>query len=492
MMPAVRCVRCSHSMETQALAPSCRKCGSAVVIADSDVVSVSRAELDDLPPGVWRYRAFLPGLANESIVTLGEGATPLLHAERLGEALGLHSLQLKDESRNPTGSFLDRGSTVLVSLASRSGVRECTCVTTGNLGASLAAYCAKANVKARISVNPNTDQGKLFQMLAYGAEIEASSAGSPMGGSDPHSLTVTAANPYLLEGEKTTGLEMVQELGWKAPDVVVVPIGTGGHLSMIWRSFVQMREAGLLDGSPCRLLGVRLEDGSSRASVPRRRRGPTVRGSPLVELEESEHFFLSKAKRSVAESGGAEITTTGSQTLAAMGLLARTEGIFAEPSSASVVACLSEAMHEGYIRKGETVVCVITGAGLKDTKAVSRLARQTRKVALREGIAMRSPAIGETKLAILGLLQAGPGYGYEIWHLLGSRRRISTASVYQHLSELEGLLLVGRRGFIIAQGRERVVYELTKKGSDFLKMMDRLALPSRMPGNSTRSTPSSD
>ena len=170
------------------------------------------------------------------------------------------------------------------------------------------------------------------------------------------------------------------------------------------------------------------------------------------------------------------MSTTASEALVATGLLARTEGIFAEPSSASVVACLGEAIRSGQIRKDERVVCVITGAGLKDTKAVTRLARQTRRVFLREGLAMRSPTIGETKLAILRLLRRGPGYGYELWLLLGSSRRISTASVYQHLSELEDLLLVRRRGLILAKGRERVVYDLTKKGADLLKMIDRLGL----------------
>jgi len=473
----VRCVRCSITTDTTALDPSCGECGSPVIFAGRGGVSVSRSDVEGLPPGVWRYRAFLPEIASEDIVTLGEGATPLLQAERLGDEFGLSHLLLKDESRNPTGSFLDRGSTVLISLASRSGVRECACVTTGNLGASLAAYCAKADIGARVRVNPNTDQGKLFQMLAYGAKVEASSSSSSDRDTGPRFLAVTAANPYLLEGEKTTGFEMVQELGWESPDVVVVPVGTGGHLSMIWRSIVEMRAAGLLDQSSCRLLGVRLEGPPPRPNALRGTREAFLRGSQLVELEESEHFFLSEAERSMAESGGAEITTTVNQTLAATGLLARTEGIFAEPSSASVVACLGEAIRSGQIRKGERVVCVITGAGLKDTKAVSRLAKQTRKLALREGLAMRSPTIGETKLAILRLLRRGPSYGYELWLLLGSSRRISTASVYQHLSELEGFLLVRRRGFIIAKGRERVVYDLTKKGADLLRMMDRLGLP---------------
>jgi len=476
-VPVFRCVKCGRSSGTEDLDPSCGKCGSPVVLAPPEGVSVTRAELDDLPPGVWRYKAFLPGILNQDIVTLGEGATPLLRAERLGEEVGLAHLLLKDESRNPTGSFLDRGSTVLVSLASRAGVRECACVTTGNLGASLSAYCAKADIRARVRVDPDTDQGKLFQMLAYGAQIEASADVSLARSTDPRFLAVTAANPYLLEGESTTGFEMVQELGWKAPDAVVVPVGTGGHLTMIWQSIKEMRETGLLDRSECRLLGVGLKGASS--STDAAGRAGQARGSPLVELEEKERFFRPEAERAMGESRGAEMLTTANATLAATSLLARTEGIFAEPSAASVVACLAEAVERGQIGRGETVVCVITGSGLKDTRAVSRLARQTRRVALREDIAMRSPTIGETKLAVLRLLQRRPAYGYELWALLSTKRRISTASIYQHLSELETMLLVRRRGAVLAQGRERVIYEPTRKGLDLLRMMDRLGRPRR-------------
>jgi len=158
-------------------------------------------------------------------VSLGEGGTPLLKAERLGAELGVANLMIKDETRNPTGSFLDRGSTVLLSLARRRRVKECVCLTTGNLGASLAAYCAKAGIDARIRVHSSTDRGKLYQMLAYGADVDSSTR--PLQGESSGVLPVTAGNPYLLEGEKTTGFEVVQDLGWAAPDVIVVPVGTG-------------------------------------------------------------------------------------------------------------------------------------------------------------------------------------------------------------------------------------------------------------------------
>jgi threonine synthase len=459
-------------METDSLNPSCEKCGSALVFVEPQGLSLRRSQFEDSTAGVWRYRVFLPESDSESTVTLGEGGTPLLRAERLGGELGLGNLLIKDESRNPTGSFMDRGSTVLLSLAKERGVKECSCVTTGNLGASLAAYCAKADIGARITVHPYTDQGKLYQMLAYGAEIEASLHGSGSG-HESDALEVTAANPYLLEGEKTTGFEVVQELGWKTPDVIVVPVGTGGHLCMIWKAIVQLRSTGLIDGSECRLLGVQV-GGAPPRSAASIKATQHAQNAPLAELEESEPFFRNEAARAIGQSRGATLTTTPADTLGATGLLARTEGIFAEPSSASVVAVLSEAVRSGLVTRQEKVVCVITGAGLKDPKSVSRLAREARRVSLREPFALPSPQIGETKFALLRLLERGPGYGYELRRRLGPYRTVSTASIYQHLNELEDYAMVRRRGSVMAKGRERVMYELTRRGSDFLKIAGRL------------------
>jgi threonine synthase len=451
--------------ESEKLDPVCPSCGSAVLLDETRSPRPSSGDLDQLPPGVWRYRALLPHLPAEDLVSLGEGGTPLLSAQRLGKELGLRRLLLKDESRNPTGSFIDRGSTVLVSLARQRGILECSCVTTGNLGASMAAYCAKAGVEASIRIQPSTDRGKLYQMLAYGAKIEATPRGPPAEVSRGHSLSVSAGNPYILEGEKTTCFEIAQDLRWEPPDVIVVPVGTGGHLSMTWRALGQLRRSGLIEEVRTRLLGVNFE-----VPPPASRREGEGSGQTFTELEESEPFFRKEAARSMKESGGRQVGTTESQAVRATGLLARTEGIFAEPASASVIASLASALAKGLIDRDETVVCVVTSAGLKDTKAVARLAKATRKIALRGDYSVARMQIGETKLEILRLLARGPTYGYDLWQDLSASRRISTASVYQHLSELEGLGLVLRSGAVTSRGRERFPYDLTKKGADLLKM----------------------
>ena len=466
-MQRFRCANCAAIMESADLSPACSRCGSAVVLESEARPDVRRGELEAAPAGVWRYKAFLPAVNQEQIVTLGEGGTPLLRAERLGRELGLQKLLIKDESRNPTGSFMDRGATVLLSLARERGIKECTCVTTGNLGASLAAYCAKAAVDSRVRVHPNTDQGKLYQMLAYGAEVTTMSA-RPERRVPPRSLAVTAGNPFLLEGEKTTAFEIVQDLGWLPPDAIVVPVGTGGHLSMIWQAITQLRQSGLIGSSGCRLIGVQVE--GERGSAGKRGGSAAPRGASLTELEDSEPYFHRKAAKAIKDSQGSPISTTESETLAATGLLARTEGIFAEAASASVIASLNEATRGGLIHRDETVVCVVTGAGLKDPRAVSRVARETRRVAMGSPYLVPVSQIGGTKLALLRLLSGRSGYGYDMWRQLRSERPITTASVYQHLEELEALGLVRREGAVTAKGRERVVYELTRRGTEVLRM----------------------
>lgn len=393
-----------------------------------------------------------------------------MKAERLGRELGLDHLLLKDETRNPTGSFIDRGSTVLVSLAGQKAVKTISCTTTGNLGASLAAYCAKAGIDAEIRIQLHADRGKLYQMIAFGARVEASKSMTELE-SDPHVLQVTAGNPYILEGEKTTGFEIAQDLGWKTPDVLVVPVGTGGHISMIWRAIQQLIESGLVANSVCRLVGVQIR--GSAPTPQRHGKAEDTVSAPFTELEESEPFFRSTADEAIRESRGSGIEITASETIRATGLLAKTEGIFAEPASASVIAVLASARSHGLIDKDETVVCVVTGAGLKDTRAIARIARALKHVAVK-GDLVTPMQVGQTKLRLMDLILDKPRFGYELWQSLKRERAITTASVYQHLAELEGLALVRRSGVRTVDGRERVFYELTKKGSEFLRFVGRI------------------
>ncbi len=467
-MRSFRCVSCSHELESDALDPTCDACGSPVIVTGAKVRSLESSSFDALPPGVWRFKALITSLGASEPVTLGEGGTPLLSAVRLGGELGLSKLFVKDESRNPTGSFIDRGCTVLVSLAKERGVEECRCSTTGNLGASLAAYCAKAGIRSEITVKPTVDRGKLYQMIAFGARIETRQRRAADSEGSGRAISVNAGNPFILEGEKTTCFEVVQDLKWASPDVILVPVGTGGHLSMFSRGLEQLRSAGLCDGTGCRLVGVQFGGSAGRGS-PRRRDASSDEPDLATELAESEPILWEEARRAVRASGGDWIEATASDTIAATSLLARTEGIFAEPAAASVVASLRLAKSERVVDADETVVCVITGAGLKDTKAISRIARAARQVVAPEDYLVARMQVGDTKVLILKSLAGKPRFGYELWKLLSERKELSTASVYQHLGELVDMGLVRETGVTRFKGRERIFYELTKRGADLLR-----------------------
>ncbi|MBI3840643.1 MAG: pyridoxal-phosphate dependent enzyme [Thaumarchaeota archaeon] len=459
-------------VDATTLDPTCEKCGSALTLVPSESQGLKRGAFDRNSIGAWRYRDLLPAVPDADIVTLGEGGTPLLAADRLGKEFGLNRLMLKDESRNPTGSFIDRGVTVLVSLARSRGVRGVECETTGNLGASLAAYCAKAGIETNIRIRRSIDREKLYQMIAFGAEIQTSRPGRKDEQSDRRTLRATAGNPYILEGEKTTGFELIQDLGWKTPDVVVVPVGTGGHLAMIWSALQDLVHSGLIESQSCRFLGAQSIAGPTSGGQSKQRSSQAE--LTFAELEESEPGLRRLADRAMHDSGGQAIENSAAETVKAIGILARTEGIFAEPAAASVISSLKSARDERIIDRDEDVVCVVTGAGLKDTKAISRIARTSTPTALRDDYDLARLQVGPTKLEVLVALAKGSTFGYDLWKELSGSRSITTASVYQHLGELEGLGLVRRSGVATVKGRERVLYRLTDRGSVFLEMAGRL------------------
>ncbi len=191
---------------------------------------------------------------------------------------------------------------------------------------------------------------------------------------------------------------------------------------------------------------------------------------PLTELEESEPIFKRAAVESIRASDGYGIEISAREAIQGTSLLARTEGIFAEPASASVVASLKLIKDGGLLDTGDTVVCVITGSGLKDTKTIKTLSRTAKHVVTREDLIIKPVQMGGTKLKMLRALADQPCFGYGIWKALSKERSITTASVYQHLSELEGIALIRRSGVVRTKGRERILYEITRKGSEFLKI----------------------
>ena len=328
-----------------------------------------KSSLMSWPGVISAYRAYLPFAESTPIVSLNEGNTPLIRADRLAEALapgaGLQ-LYLKYEGLNPTGSFKDRGMTAAITQAVHEGARTVICASTGNTAASAAAYAARAGLRCLVLVpQGKIALGKLAACLAYGAEV-ISIAGSfddalalvrELVQRHPIAL-VNSVNPWRLEGQKTGAFEIVDQLGGRAPDWHCLPVGNAGNISAYWLGYQQYGR-----GLP-RLLG-----------------GQAAGAAPLVHgrvIERPETLATAirignparwqQALQALDASGGIVTAVTDAAILAAWRLLARLEGVFVEPASATGVAALQQQIALGEIDPaGQTAVCVLTGHGLTYT-----------------------------------------------------------------------------------------------------------------------------
>jgi threonine synthase len=313
------------------------------------------------------YGANLPVPAGVPVITLGEGGTPLLPAPVLSELTGC-SVYLKVEGVNPTGSFKDRGMTVAVTLAAARGAHTVICASTGNTSASAAAYAARAGLSCAVLVpKGSVALGKMAQALAHGARLlqvdgnfdDCLELVRKLAADYPVAL-VNSVNPERLQGQKTASFEVVDALG-DAPDVHCLPVGNAGNISAYWLGYREYLADGRATKAP-RMLGYQAAGAA-----------PIVLGQPVLQpvtvatairIGNPASWHLAEEAR--AESGGLIGSVTDEQILAAYRLLAQREGVFGEPASAAGVAGLLVASANGQVAPGSTVVCTITGHGLKD------------------------------------------------------------------------------------------------------------------------------
>jgi threonine synthase len=317
-----------------------------------------------------RYARFLPVTVATPDLTLGEGFTPLVRARRLGEVLGLRNLYLKVEGQNPTGSFKDRGMVVAVAKAAEAGATAIVCASTGNTSASAAAYGAAAGMdvivvlpKGQIAV------GKLLQALMAGARVVAIDGNfdqalgivRSLAEQDDHPVTlVNSVNPFRLEGQKTAAFEICDDLG-RAPDVLAIPVGNAGNISAYWAGFRDYADAGIIGDTP-RMWGFQAAGAAPLVLGHRIEEPDTVATAIRIGAPAS----WDKAVAARDDSGGRISAVTDDQILAAYRALARHEGVFCEPASAASVAGITKAASAGELDPDATVVCVLTGHGLKD------------------------------------------------------------------------------------------------------------------------------
>ncbi len=472
---ALKCTKCSSEHAVSSKLRACQACGSVLEI-DYDLSSVRtvlrKSILRQRGAGLTRFHELLPLDEQTGLVSLGEGATHLHRSLRLGEKLGLRNLYLKDETTNPTGAFIDRGVAIEVTAARKARAHRLVCATTGNLGASLAAYAAKAGLDCVLTAPSRSDLGKIYQMLAFGAEVEACKdyerAVELARTMSSSASLVTPTNPFLLDGQKTLAFEICEQLDWKPPEFVVAPMGNGGLISMISKGFHEFAAIRFIEHDSAGLVGVQLSG--------------TVHGRPssVPDLSIRRPAMFDYALAAIEKSRGLRLAVTEHETIQAASLLAKTEGIFAEPAAAAAVAGLQKAVKLGRITASDTVVVVITGSGLKNAVASSGF-RKANGIAkfFSGGFAAARPArLGTTKSRILSLIGRQESYGYEIWqsllHEFGLQVKIPT--VYQHLSELERLGLIRKSRVQRVSGElVRNYYSLTSSGRQIETAFKKLA-----------------
>ncbi|NKI23841.1 threonine synthase [Paenibacillus dendritiformis] len=313
------------------------------------------------------YKRYLPVNENTPMLTLQEGNTPLIRAERLSEELGL-DMYLKYEGLNPTGSFKDRGMVMAVAKAMEEGSRTIMCASTGNTSAAAAAYAARGGLNCIVLIpNNNIALGKLAQAMIYGAKVIAIEGNFDRALEIVREITakhpitlVNSVNPYRIEGQKTAAFEVCDQLG-AAPDVLAIPVGNAGNISAYWKGFKEYHAAGQTDRLP-RMVGFEAEGAMA-----------IVKGEPIPNPETlatairiGNPASWKTAVEAAEQSGGQINYVTDDQIIEAYQLLAAREGVFAEPASAASVAGVLKLHREGYFNGGESVVCVLTGHGLKD------------------------------------------------------------------------------------------------------------------------------
>ncbi|CAM4438676.1 threonine synthase [Paenibacillus phoenicis] len=313
------------------------------------------------------YKEYLPVSDKTPKLTLQEGNTPLVRAENLSKELGL-DLYFKYEGLNPTGSFKDRGMVMAVAKAVEEGSRTIMCASTGNTSAAAAAYAARAGIDCIVLIpNNNIALGKLAQAMIYGAKVIAIEGNFDRALEIVRDITakhpitlVNSVNPYRIEGQKTAAFEVCDQLG-KAPDVLAIPVGNAGNISAYWKGFKEYYERGKSTSLP-RMVGFEAEGAMA-----------IVKGEPILEPETiatairiGNPASWKTAVAAAEESGGQINYVTDDEILDAYRTIAAKEGIFAEPASAASIAGVYKLHREGYFKGGETVVCVLTGHGLKD------------------------------------------------------------------------------------------------------------------------------
>src|SRR6185503_6066944 len=380
----LRCRECGREYDVAPIF-TCEWCfGPLEVAYDYDAIraSVSRESIAAGPLSIWRYADLLPVERNPA-VDLGAGFTPLVRADRLAAELGLGEVWIKNDTTNPTNSFKDRVTAVALSKALEFGFKVAACASTGNLANAVAAHAAHAGLRSFVFIPANLEQGKIVTTAVYGGNVVAIDGNydavnrlcAELAGTYPWAFVNVNVRTYYAEGSKTLAYETAEQLGWEAPDHVVVPIASGSLLTKIAKGFDELQKIGLIPQKHVRVSGAQASGCNPVANafaqgwdaVKPVQRPDTIAKSLAIGNPADGYYVL----KIVRERGGAVLDATNDEIAEGMRLLASTEGVFAETAGGVTVAVLRKLVEQGVVRRGERTVAYITGNGLKTLDAVA-------------------------------------------------------------------------------------------------------------------------
>lgn len=386
-MAKVLGLRCRECGEDYPVSPVhvCELCfGPLEIVYDLEDIKtrVTRASIEAGPRSMWRYKELLP-IDGEPTVGLNCGFTPLVRAHRLGRELGLNNLYLKNDSVNhPTLSFKDRVVSVALTKAREFGYKTVACASTGNLANSVAAHAAEAGLESYIFIPSDLEQGKILASLVYGTNVMAVSGNydevnrlcAEAGDKYGWAFVNINLRPFYGDGSKSFGYEIAEQLGWRAPDHVVVPCAGGSLISKIYKGLNEFHKVGLIDGVPTKMYAAQATGCNpitsmikSGSEVMRPVRPNTIAKSIAIGNPADGYF----AAETVRKSGGWADDVCDDEVIEGIKLLARTEGIFTETAGGVTVAVARKLAAEGRFPKDDVVVLAITGNGLKTQEAVA-------------------------------------------------------------------------------------------------------------------------
>jgi threonine synthase len=382
----LECALCGLQYEAHRLLNLCTACGKPLLVRydlSRSKTTLTKESLATRRPDLWRYREVLPVESDENIVSLGEGWTPLLRARRLGNRVKVNQLFIKDESQNPTQSFKARGMTTAVSMAKELGVKKLAVPSAGNAAGALAAYAARAGLQANIFMPRDTPRANVVECQQTGARVtlmdglitdcgaEVARQKEAKGWFDVSTLK----EPYRVEGKKTLGYELAEQLNWELPDVIIYPTGGGTGLIGMWKAFDEMEQMGWISSRRPRMVTVQaagcapivqaFEEGNRFADeFP----NAATTASGLRVPKAIGDFLILDALR---KSGGTAVAVTDEELIAATREIGSLEGVFCAPEGAACLPALRQLIETGEVSQTDRVVLFNTGAGVKYLESFS-------------------------------------------------------------------------------------------------------------------------